>query len=96
MFIVLLSLLLRYVNGCRTFPEAFGYGFLLRTIVNLFDLVVLDILRFCRDPRFVFRGTEDMVEEYHNYGFHVRGFFIGEALALVVCAAAGLAVRYIL
>lgn len=95
-FVVLLSLLLRYVNGCRTFPEAFGYGFLLWTIVNLFDLIVLDILWFCRNPRFVFRGTEDMVEAYHDYGFHIRGFFIGEALALVVCAAAGLAVRYLL
>ena len=26
---------------------------------------------------------------------HIKGFFIGEALALVVCALAGLAVQYV-
>ena len=95
LFVIILSLVLRYVNGCTTFAQAFGYGFLLWTVVNLWDLIVLDIIWFCHDPHFVFRGTEDMVGDYHDYGFHIRGFFIGEALALAVCAAAGLIVRWI-
>ena len=44
LFAVILSLILRYVNGYTTFLKAFGYGFLLWTIVNLYDLVVLDIM----------------------------------------------------
>ena len=96
LFIVVLSLILRYVNGYSTFLQAFGYGFLLWTIVNLWDAVVLDILWFCHDPHFVFKGTEDMVSDYHDYWFHIKGFFIGEALALVVCALAGLVVQYVL
>lgn len=96
LFVVVLSLLLRYVNGYTTFLQAFGWGFLLWTAVNLWDAVVLDILWFCHDPRFVFKGTEDMVSDYHDYWFHIKGFFIGEALALAVCAAAGLVVQYIL
>lgn len=36
------------------------------------------------------------LEEYHNYWFHIKGFFIGEALALVVCALAGLVVQFVL
>ncbi|MBR0131427.1 MAG: hypothetical protein IJM08_09005 [Firmicutes bacterium] len=96
LFVIILSLLLRYVNGCRTFAEAFGGGFLLWTIVNLWDAVVLDIIWFCHDPYFVFRGTEDMVSDYHDYWFHIKGFFIGEALALVVCALSGLVVQFIL
>ena len=96
LFVVVLSLLLRYVNGYTTFLQAFGGGFLLWTAVNLWDAVVLDIIWFCHDPRFVFKGTEDMVSDYHDYWFHIKGFFIGEALALVVCAAAGLVVQYIL
>ena len=32
----------------------------------------------------------------HDYRFHIKGFFIGEALALIVCALAGLAVRFVL
>ena len=96
LFIVVLSLILRYINGYATFLQAFGYGFLLWTIVNLWDAVVLDIIWFCHDPHFVFRGTEDMVSDYHDYWFHIKGFFIGEALALGVCALAGLVVQYVL
>lgn len=87
---------MRFVNGCTTFAQAFAGGFVLWTIVNLYDALVLDILWFCHDPYFVFKGTEDMVEEYHNYWFHIKGFFIGEALALVVCALAGLVVQFVL
>ena len=96
LFVVILSLIMRFVNGCTTFAQAFAGGFALWTIVNLYDALVLDILWFCHDPYFVFKGTEDMVEEYHNYWFHIKGFFIGEALALVVCALAGLVVQFVL
>ena len=96
LFVVLLSLILRYGNGCSTFLQAFETGFLLWTIVNLWDLIVLDIIWFCHDPHFVFKGTEDMVSDYHDYWFHTKGFFIGEALALIVCALAGLVVHFVL
>lgn len=64
--------------------------------MNLWDALVLDILWFCHDPRFVLPGTEDMTADYHDYGFHLKGFLIGEGLALAVCALAGLVVRFIL
>ena len=96
LFIAIASLILRYVNGYTTFLQAFGYGFLLWTIVNLWDLVVLDIIWFCHDPHFVIAGTEDMVSDYHDYWFHIKGFFIGETLALVVCVIAGLLVQFVL
>ena len=96
LFVVILSLILRFVNGYRTFSAAFGYGFLLWTIVNLWDAIVLDIIWFCHDPHFVIKGTEDMVSDYHDYWFHIKGFFIGESLALIVCALAGLVVQFIL
>ena len=96
LFVVFLSLILRYGNGCTTFLQAFGTGFLLWTVVNLWDLIVLDIIWFCHDPHFVFKGTEDMISDYHDYWFHTKGFLIGEALALIVCALAGLIVRFVL
>ena len=96
LFVVILSLILRYVNGCTSFLQAFGTGFLLWTIVNLWDAIVLDILWFCHDPHFVLKGTEDMVSDYHDYGFHIKGFFIGEALACAVCAVAAAVVRFAL
>lgn len=96
LLVLILSLILRYVNGCTDFPGAFAAGFLLWTVVNLYDVLVMDILWFCHDPRFVLKGTEDMREDYRDYRFHIRGFFIGEALALVVCALAALVVRFVL
>ncbi len=96
LFVVILSLILRYVNGCTSFLQAFGTGFLLWTVVNLWDALVLDILWFCHDPHFVLKGTEDMVSDYHDYWFHIKGFFIGEGLALAVCAIAGLIVQFVL
>lgn len=56
---------------------------------------MLDIIWFCHDLRFVLPGTEDMTDAYHDYGFHLRGFLIGEALGLVVCAMSGLVVSLI-
>ena len=95
-FLVILCLILRYINGCTSFLESFKNGLLLWTIVNLYDVIVLDIIWFCHDKYFVFKGTEDMVNEYHNYWFHIKGFFIGELLALIICSLAGLIIQYIL
>ena len=66
-FLIILFVVLRFINGYTTFLDSFRYGFLLWTIVNLYDLIVLDIVWFCHDKHFVFKGTEDMIEEYHNY-----------------------------
>ena len=96
MFLIILSLLLRYVNGCTTFLDSFINGFILWSVVNLWDLIVLDIIWFCHDPYFVFKGTEDMKDEYHNYWFHTKGFFIGETLALIICSLSSLIIQFIL
>lgn len=96
LFLVIICVILRYINGYTTFLESFIYGFLLWTIVNLWDVVVLDIIWFCHDKYFIFKNTEDLINEYHNYWFHIKGFFIGEILALVVCFIAGLIIHFIL
>ena len=96
LFLVIICIILRYINGYTTFIESFKYGFLLWTIVNLYDAIVLDIIWFCHDKHFVFNGTQDMVSEYHNYWFHIKGFFIGELLALVICTLSGIIIQFIL
>ena len=96
LFLVIICVVLRYINGYTTFIESFKYGFLLWTVVNLYDAVVLDIIWFCHDKHFVFKGTEDMVKEYHNYWFHIKGFFIGETLALVICGLTGVIIQFVL
>ena len=95
-FLIIICVVLRYINGYKTFIESFGFGFLLWTIVNLYDAIVLDIIWFCHDKHFVFKGTEDMVKDYHDYWFHIKGFFIGEGLALIICSLEGLIIQFIL
>ena len=95
-FLIIICIVLRYINGYQTFIESFKNGFLLWTIVNLWDAIVLDIIWFCHDKQFVFKGTEDMTDEYHNYWFHIKGFIIGEALALIICTLAALIIEFIL
>ena len=95
-FLIIICIVLRYINGYQTFIESFKNGFLLWTIVNLWDAIVLDIIWFCHDKHFVFKGTEDMIDEYHNYWFHIKGFIIGEALALIICSLAALMIEFIL
>ena len=95
-FLIVICIVLRFINGYTTFKESFIYGFLLWTIVNLYDVIVLDIAWFCHDKHFVFKGTEDMVEEYHNYLFHIKGFFIGELLSLIICSIAGIIIHFML
>ena len=96
LFLIIIALILRFINGYTTFLESFKYGFLLWTVVNLYDALVLDIIWFCHDPHFVFKGTEDMKKEYHNYWFHIKGFIIGEILGLIICFISGIIIHFIL
>lgn len=95
-FLIIICIVLRYINGYATFIDSFKYGFLLWTIVNLWNVIVLDIIWFCHDKHFVLKGTEDMVEEYHNYKFHIKGFLIGEILAVIICALTGAIIHFFL
>jgi len=94
--VIIISLILRYINGYTTFLEGFGYGFLIWTIVNIYDAFVIDICWFCQNSKFVFKGTEDMTKEYRNYWFHIKESFKGEVIALIVCALVGLIIQYLL
>ena len=94
--VILVSLILRYVNGYTTFKDAFVNGFLIWTVVNWYDVIVMDIIWFCHSPKFVFKGTEDMIKEYRNYWFHILQGFIGQVIGTVICAIIGLVVGGIL
>ena len=96
MIVILVSLILRYINGYTTFIEGFGYSLLIWTIVNIYDAVVMDIIWFRHSPEFVFKGTEDMIKEYHNYWFHIKESLKGEVIGAIVCVIIGLVIQFIL
>ncbi len=91
-FGVLLGLLVKYVNGCTTFWCGALTAYALWCVVDWFDAFVLDYLWFCHDRHFVIKGTEDMVKEYHDYWFHIKGSLIGMVLAIPAALIAGLIV----
>lgn len=89
-FGVLLGLLVRYVNGCSTFWSGCLTAYALWVVVNWWDAIVMDCLWFCHDKHFIIPGTEDMVKDYHDYWFHIRGALIGMLLGVPAALAAGL------
>ena len=91
-FGVLLGLLVRYVNGCTTFWSGALTAYALWCVVNWFDAFVMDCLWFCHDKHFIIPGTEDMAADYHDYWFHIKGGFMGMALAIPAALMAGVIV----
>ncbi len=90
--ILIISLIMKYINGYDTFFEGFIYSYIIWSIINWYDAIILDCAWFCHSKRFIIEGTEDMTKEYHNYWFHIRGTLIGEIIGLVVCIIVGLIV----
>ena len=87
--IIIASVVMRFVNGYTDFLTGFKYSYLLWTIVNWYDALIMDCLWFCHDKRFVLKGTEDMEKDYHDYWFHIKGAIIGQIIGLVACLAIG-------
>ncbi len=73
-----------------SFAGAFANAFVVLLAINVFDLVVLDVLMFCTlTPRFVvLPGTEGMAG-YKDYAMHFRGFLAGLVLAFAASAVIG-------
>ena len=92
LFTLLLSTLVYWINGARTFLTGFTYSYLLWLIVDWYDAIVLDVGLFCHCKRFILPGTEDMVKDYHDYWFHIKGSIIGMVVGLPVCLLTGVVV----
>lgn len=96
MLVIIVSLILRFINGYTTFDETFFAAVIIWTVVNIYDVVVMDIIWFCHDKRFRFKGTEDMESEYTNYMFHIKEGLKGEIIGISVSIIIGLVVHFVL
>ena len=54
--IILVSLVFRYINNYTNFSIAFKYSFIIWTIINIYDVIILDICWFCQSKKFVFKA----------------------------------------
>ena len=74
-------------GGRIPFLTAFVHLFVMLSIFNAADLLLLDWPLVVLAPRFVvLRGTEGSAG-YKNYRFHLRGFLIGAVLVLISSGA---------
>lgn len=77
-----------YFSSARTFPAAFIYVFSLFFALNLYDVIVLDILIFCHSKWVRIPGTEDMEKAYRSPWYHIKGGIKGVLIGTAVAAAA--------
>lgn len=86
---ILIGVIVYFVNGARSFADGFLVSYGLWLVVDWYDAFALDICWFCHSKKVRIPGTEDMVESYKDYWFHIKGSLIGMVLGLPACLIAG-------
>ena len=87
-----LAFALKRFNCASTFIQGFTTSYIIWLAITWWDALVLDCGLFCHWKAYRIPGTEDMIDAYHDYGFHIRQSCIGTALGLPACALVGLLV----
>jgi len=80
---ILLPILIGHVS---TFFESWIHVYIIIVAWLLYDALILDCLVFCQSKIFVIPGTEDIVNEYHNYWFHIKYALIAIPIMTIVAA----------
>lgn len=86
---ILIGVIVYFINGARSFWAGFLVSYGLWLVVDWYDALILDIGRFCHSKKVIIPGTEDMIDDYHDYWFHIKGSLIGMVLGLPACLIAG-------
>lgn len=73
-----------YIAGEQSFIKVFKHGFIIFFVVNLYDMVVLDLIIFCHSMWVRIPGTEDMDKEYKNPRHHIVGAVKGIGIGIIV------------
>ena len=81
--------LLAFFSGKTAFFPAFVHVFILFFAVNMFDLIIFDLIVFPNSKKVIIPGTEDMVNEYKNPVHHIKGACKGIIIGVVVAALSG-------
>jgi hypothetical protein len=78
--------LYRVAGGDISFLQAVVHLFVMFSVFNLLDWLVLDwfiVVTLC--PRFIILPGTEGLAGYKDYGFHFRGFVIGIGITAVTC-----------
>ncbi len=89
-FVVVFAFILKHFNSADTLWEGFRDSYLIWLIIDWYDALILDCIWFCHSKKVRIPGTEDMVEEYKDYLFHLKQSCIGMLLGLPACFMVGM------
>lgn len=78
-----------YLSGKKTFTSAYFHVFIMFLTVNLYDLIVCDLIIFCHSKKLMIPGTEDMVKDYQSPWHHMIGAMKGIMIGAFVSFLAG-------
>ncbi len=78
-----------YLSKARTFRTAFRHTFILFLVVNIYDVIVLDLIIFRNSKKLMIKGTEDMIEDYKDPMHHIKGGIIGIGLGFITSLMSG-------
>jgi len=81
--------LLAFVSGKTTFIPVFIHVFVLFMAVNIYDLVIFDLIVFAHSKKVIIPGTEDMTAEYKNPLHHIKGAGKGLVISIIAAAISG-------
>jgi len=87
--IVLPLVIILGINHARTFWDGFWQAYILFNAWSWFDALVMDCAYFCHARIWVIPGTEDLVDAYHDYWFHLKYAVYGLAFIAIPAALVG-------
>jgi uncharacterized membrane protein (DUF485 family) len=85
----ILFFVINYFSGTKTFSQTSINTFIMFSVVNVYDLIVLDIILFCHSKKVIIKGTEDMTKEYKNPKHHITAFVKGIFLGFITSIMSG-------
>lgn len=84
---LLVGLIIKYTMGFNGFADAFIYFLILGEVLNLFDLIIIDLLWWRNTPRIRFSCVSDK-KMYQNPSVHIASFiraiFMYLTIALII------------
>ncbi len=95
LFLIIFVYVIYRFNEARIFSSGFMISYGIWSIIDWYDAFILDCLYFCHNKRFIIPGTDDLVDAYHDYMFHIKGSLIGMIIGIPVCLLVGVLIKRI-
>ena len=81
--LLVIGLVIKHTVGFDGFADAFVYFFIMGEVLNLFDLVIIDLLWWRNTPRIRFSCAQDK-ELYQDPSVHIASFARGVVMYIAV------------